>query len=442
MQEVVPVKKISYRTVGVETVDVARLVSKVGSDRCIVAIDIAKEAMVAGFANTLGECQALVRFSHPKQTLVFIALLTAVREAGLVVEIAMEPTGVYGDALRYQLGLREFPVFRVDPNRAHALAEVLDGVPSRHDPKACTLIADLHARKLSTRWRDKNALERDARSLIDERDLFARPFERGVGQLEAVISRSFPELSGLIDHSCSWHLHLLAELPSPAHVAAAPERARELLRRVSRGRLSASTIDTILTAAQASLGVPMSPQDAVLVAALARHMLYLREQMKGVDHRVRELVSSHPKLQPMVTTLGATTTAAIIADAGDPAEYDSCPAFEKALGLNLKENTSGTTSEHPVHHITKRGPARARRYLFLAALRVIKDDPIVCAWYQERAAFKAGQKLKAVVAVMRKLARAIVHLARGIPFDARKLFDARRLELAEPVHEPTSLAAG
>jgi hypothetical protein len=38
-------------------------------------------------------------------------------------------------------------------------------------------------------------------------------------------------------------------------------------------------------------------------------------------------------------------------------------------------------------------------------------------------------KIKAVVALMRKLARALWHVARGKSFDAAKLFDTRRLQL-------------
>jgi hypothetical protein len=65
------------------------------------------------------------------------------------VVVAMEPTGAYSTALRHQLTERGLPVFRVDPKRCHDVAAVLDGVPSQHDAKACTLIAYLHAQGIS-----------------------------------------------------------------------------------------------------------------------------------------------------------------------------------------------------------------------------------------------------------------------------------------------------
>ena len=450
MQEVVPVKKrIRYRTVGVESVNAQELAQKFTAGRCIVAIDVAKEAMVAGLADERGNCEALVRFSHPKQTLAFVTLLVALRELGLEVEVAMEPTGVYGESLRYQLEKRDLRVYRVDPTRAHAMMGVLDGVPSQHDAKSCTLIAFLHARGISSLWKRKSAEERALRALVDEYGLYQRSFEQARGHLEALVGEYFPELAEHIHSSCAWHLHLLQAYPNPARMAAEPEAVAALLRRVTRHRLGAGRIDTILTLAESSIGVPMVEGEGQRVAALATTMLYLREQMQSVERRIRDAVKQRPELEALVEMLGPVTVAAMVSDLGSPAAYGSSAAFEKALGLNLKEKSSG--EKNGQLHITKRGSSRARRYLFLAALRLIQWDPVVRAWYQARRAYQAGLKLKAVVAVMRKLARAIVHVARGQRFDARKLFDARRLEpiptetprrfarrIEDPVTEPSA----
>jgi len=423
-------KRIRYRTVNVESVEVKALARKFAGGRCIVAIDIAKEAMVAGFADEKGTCEALVRFSHPTQTLLFVTLLVALRELGLEVEAVMEPTGSYGESLRYQLGKRDVPVFRVDPTRSHALAGVLDGVPSLHDPKSCTLIAHLHAQGISSRWREKSPEARAMRALITEHAMHQDPLERGRGHIEAMLAEYFPEFGDQVDHSSAWHLHLFEAYPSPARMAAAPDDVARLLRRVTRGRLTEARIQTIIDLARRSLGAPMLEEEARQVSALARTMLYHREQKRGVEKRIEDAVERRPELAPLRAMLGPVTTAAIVSDLGNPAEYGSSAAFQKALGLNLKEKSSGTVTGRL--HITKRGSPRARKYLFLAALRFIQADPIVRAWYEARSAHKAGLKLKAVVAVMRKLARAIVHVARGDRFDAAKLFDTRRLVLTPP----------
>ena len=417
--------KRTYRTVSIQSVQFDALSAALGaSSRCIVAVDVAKEAMVAGVADTRGSCAALIRFSHPTQTLLFVMLLTMLRELGRIVEVAMEPTGVYGDSLRYQLERSELPVYRVEGWKAHAMSSVLDGVPSQHDAKACTLIAHLHAQGLSKRWLDGTYVEQTLRSLVDERDLQSRPLMQCMGHLEATLARHYPELGAWVDAECGWHLQLLSQYPSPSSIASSPASVRELLWKASRGRLSRVRIEQVLTSASRTLGVPMRAAEEQRMQSLATDMLELRRKERLVDARIESVLSAHPSLGMMVSAFGPGTTAAIVGDTGDPASYSSSDAFEKALGLNLKERSSG--KHQGQLRITKRGPSRARRYLFLAALRWIQRSPVVAEWYQRRRSHRGGVKLKAVIAVSRKLARSMPHVARGASFDAERLFDARK----------------
>jgi hypothetical protein len=170
--------------------------------------------------------------SHIPRRLVYSSkFAVALRAAGRSVEVAMEPTGVYGEALRHQFTSRNFEVFRVDPKRAHDAALVLDGVPSQHDPKACTLIAFLHAHGISALWRERSALEHHARALADEHAIIARPLEHMQGRLEAATAMYWPELNTMISRRTSWYLHLLSEWPTPTSVAENADAARDLLRR-------------------------------------------------------------------------------------------------------------------------------------------------------------------------------------------------------------------
>jgi transposase len=52
-------------------------------------------------------------------------------------------------------------------------------------------------------------------------------------------------------------------------------------------------------------------------------------------------------------------------------------------------------------------------------LRLINNDPVVKAWYQQKVDARA--KNKTVIALMRKLAKALWYVARGERFDANKL---------------------
>ncbi len=137
----------------------------------------------------------------------------------------------------------------------------------------------------------------------------------------------------------------------------------------------------------------------------------------------------------MRTVVGQATAAVVVSEAGDPTQFTSPAAYLKATGLNLAERSSG--KHKGALKISKRGSSLARRYLFLAALRLIQRDPLVRAWYAKRLRRNGGVKLKGVVAVMRKLVRALWHVARGAVFDSALLFDASKLAVA-PAAAPTS----
>ena len=381
--------------------------------------------MVAGFADAAGRVVSLVRFSHPTQTRLLVELVLAFQASGREVNAAMEPTGVYGDSLRYQLVSHGIDVFRVDPKRAHDVALVLDGVASQHDPKACTLIAFLHAQGISSRWRERSSLESNARTLVDEHAMLALPLERLYGRIEAATATHWPELNALIDQRTHWYLHLLAEFPAPLIAAQHADAVRSLLRRKTYGALSTERIDVVVRSAHDSLGVPTTEHQRALVQLTAREILAARARVDDVESRMRALVRTNAGCASLARALGPAATVAMLADVGDPAAFASAAALEKACGLNLRERSSGKHQGRL--HISKRGSTRVRQYLFLAALRMIANDAIVRRWYERRGAYRAGLKHKAIVAVMRKLARAAHHVARGDAFDANKLFDVRRL---------------
>ena len=114
------------------------------------------------------------------------------------------------------------------------------------------------------------------------------------------------------------------------------------------------------------------------------------------------------------------TTGLLIAEGLDPRAYANSGSYCKALGLNLKERSSG---QHKGQlKITKRGSGSARRDLYLATLRLIQRNEIVKTWFENKVKSNGGRnKQRIVVALMRKLSRALWYVARGQAFDARRL---------------------
>ena len=103
-----------------------------------------------------GEVLKLVKFEHPRQTCV-LRVTAGAAEAEREPVVVMEPTGTYGDAVRYQCHARGLPVHMMPPKHTHDFAEVLDGVPSMHDPKAATVLAQLQAIRPARAWEPESA---------------------------------------------------------------------------------------------------------------------------------------------------------------------------------------------------------------------------------------------------------------------------------------------
>jgi len=421
-------KKISYRSVSIEKISVAMLVGLLsGAKKLVVAIDVAKTKMMAGFGSEDGSIVRLVRFTSPSQTRAFVTLVSQTGESlGVPVEALMEPTGTYGDALRALLREAGAEVFMLSPKRVHDAREVFDGVPSLHDPKACVLLARLHHQEISRRYEERSEERRRMRALVDQRQIYRKPMQQHLGQLEALLSRHWPEL---LDETDVWTrvtpLKVLEHYGCPAEVARDRQGAEALMRSASRGAMSASTIGQVVDSASRSIGVKTTNEERTLIQDLAREALRLRDALGELDKRLEKLAVNNEATAGLSTAVGRITAVVLVAFLGPLGDYESAAALEKACGLNLKIKSSGNKRGRV--SITKRGSAEVRAYLYLAAVRLVRLDPLIGAWYRSRAAYREDRKVVALVAVMRKLIRALWHVARGEPFNADKLIDRRAL---------------
>lgn len=420
-------KKGTYRAVEIKATKMEKLREAAEGKRVVFAIDMAKEVPFGRLVTEKNEALALVKWKQPSQTREVVAWLgeLGARE----VEVALEPTGTYGSALRGQLEAAGHKVYRVSPKRVHDEAEVFDGVPSKHDAKDAAIIAELHLKGASERWPLKPEEERELRAAVRQRDLYEERFTRGVGQLEAQLGEYWPELGGLLELGSATMLALLVEYGSAEEVAKDENGARSLMRRVGGHLLKETKVDTVLSAARQSTGLCPTPRERKLLQTLCAEMARERALAQEAERELLALVREDEALSSMSTAVGKASAAALQSELGPPKNYPKAKQYLKACGLNVKEKSSGKNKG--AVHITKRGSGLARRVLYLAAMRAVKDQPVVRAWYEHKVKRDGGSRVKALVAVMRKLTAALWHLGtHGGAFDAERLFDTRRLGLA------------
>ena len=422
-------KKRKYKSIPVNDDRVAHLIDRVRERRVAVGIDIAKTKQFAAFMTEDGEVQATIRWNHPVESPAFLELLCECRDQGAMVEVAMEPSSTYGDALRVAIYEAEFGVHRVNPKRSHDAAEVFDGVPSLHDAKSASIIAKLHLEGLSEAWPPRTEHERDLAAALAVLKVHEKQYRENRNRLEALLARHWPELPRELDLGSATLLAVLAEFGSARQVTGRRAEAATCMRRIGGRFLDPVRVKKVLDDAATSFGVDPSEGERATIQAIAGEAERNRVAANKAKRHVEKLTEHEGAAHEMRAVVGKTTAAVLVAAAGDPKHYHCARAYQKALGLNLKEHSSGEAKKGGLH-ITKRGSGLARLYLYMAALRMIQREPIIAAWYAKKVLRKGYHaKMKGVIAVMRKLSLALWHVGCGASFDASKLFDVSRLGL-------------
>jgi transposase len=111
-----------------------QIAEQAGDQSVVFAVDVAKEKFVAALMKPDRAVLKTIQWQHPEQTPELIhGLLWNLGAQRL--EVAMEPSGTYGDALRWLFDSRGVAVFLFSPKQVHDSAQVFDGVPSLHDAK-------------------------------------------------------------------------------------------------------------------------------------------------------------------------------------------------------------------------------------------------------------------------------------------------------------------
>lgn len=421
-------KKRPYRAETVKMIDVGALAQAVRSQPVVVGLDVAKEKMVAVVMNEARESLGTVKWTHPLESPDFVVLLKEIGASSI--QIAVEPSGTYGDALMDLLA-REWPVFVIPGKRTHDAQEVFDGVPSTHDGKCASIIAKLRLQGIGREWELESTERRELKAATATLRRYEERFLANTNRLEAELARYWPGLSEILQLGSATALSLLAAYPGPRAVADHADEAATLMRKCGGTFLSDDTIAAVINTARSSLGRAMVDGEREALRELAKDTEYTRLQCSAAEKRVKAIAQASETVRNSRTLVGEKTAAILVATLGETQEYDSAGAYMKAFGLNLREHSSGRgdREETPLR-ITKRGPSAARQYLFFAALRLIHSDEVVRAWYAQKVVRDGGKrKLKGVIAVMRKLVKALWHVGRGAKFDSTKLFDVSRLNV-------------
>jgi transposase len=384
-----------------------------------VGIDVGKYALHVVLAWSGEEFERPWVVKNPLEVKVLLEKLLVLAE-GRTMVIAMEPSGSYGDPLRQALSDAKLSLHWVSPKAAHDHAESFDGVPSQHDGKDAAVVAELARIGRAKPWKYEVASdwEQELELQVDRAECSRRLLQLWSGRIEGKLARHWPEVLPQLKVQSSTLLQTLREYGGPDLLAADPQAAKQLSG-FGRGYLTTERRDQVLEGAKQTVGVRLTTRQRQQIQDYAAKAWAAREELKAATRKLTALAKQQPTLLAMGQVVGVATACVLWAYLGDVHHYHCSWAYVKAMGLNLKERSSGIWQGKL--KISKRGFGAVRAWMYLAAMRQVRSEP-ARSWYLAKKQKDQEHGKGALVGIMRRLGRAVYAVGTsGEAFDARRL---------------------
>ena len=324
--------------------------------------------------------------------------------------VTLEPSGPTGVAVARWLLAAGVDVRVVQPGTAHRARAVFAGPNRKSDPVDALVLARLASAGVGRALASPAEPFASLRALTVRRAQVDRERERARSRIDAWAALAFPELAAHVGASQAGLRWLLGVAPTPSDVVRiAPDELVAGARSATKGRWGASFIDELRQLAQVSIGAPASPAERLVLRQLLSDWDHTEAALVDVDAalagRAREV--SYVARWLTVPGLGLRTAAILLGELGDVTRFPTAAPLLALAGLDWTWRASGATVGRPTP--SYRGRAYARRWLYLAALRLGSGALAPVRERQRRAGLVAS---KAAVANMRRLLKLLFALAR------------------------------
>ena len=343
-------KRRAYRATDVKDVRLEEVLKRAPAGAVTAGADIGKQAIYSVVRWSDGSFERPWKAKNPEEVATLVGILRALANRRELI-VAMESTGSYGEPLRSKLAEAGLTVHRVGGKAAHDYAEVFDGVPSQHDGKDAAVIAELAAFGKATPWpfRAKSEWEAEMASWVDWLDIQQNFQRMWIGRLESLLARHWPEATRVLEFSSVTLLRALAHYGGPAELAKDPQASARL---ASWGGywLRKEKIEKFLASAAQTVGVAQGPEEARRMQQYAAMALAARSETRKARGELKRLAVGNEVIQRQAKAVGIGTACVLWVMLGDPKDYPCGEAYRKAMGLNLKERSSGKYQGHVEDH--------------------------------------------------------------------------------------------
>jgi len=350
------------------------------------------------------------------------------------VVVGYESTGPYAEPLVHYLAHKQVKIVQVNPMHTKKMKEVNDNSPLKTDDKDPRVIADIirlgRALTLVVPEGDAAYLRR----LNNARERHVGEQTALLNQLQQLVFLIFPEFQTVLKNmKGKTAQYLLKRYTTPERIGALSKEALgEEMRKRSMGQFGVQEAELLIGLARETVGIKEG-LDGIFMDI--RHiLLQLEAEGRFISEIEAEMGATLERIPfsgrlLSIKGLGIVSVAGLIGEVGDFSKFSTQSEILKLAGLDLYEISSGKRKGQ--RRISKRGRGLLRKILFYAAIQMIRKNGIMHDYYA-RLTGRGMERMRALIAVARKLLRIIHALVRDNSdyVEQNKVGDRRMIEMA------------
>ena len=330
------------------------------------------------------------------------------------VVVGYESTGPYAEPLVHYLANKQVKIVQVNPMHTKKMKEVNDNSPLKTDDKDPRVIADIirlgHALTIIVPEGEAAYLRR----LNNARERHVGEQTALLHHLQQLVFLIFPEFRTVLKNmKGKTSQYILKRYTTPERIAAvSKEVLGEEMRKRSMGKFGVQEAESLIGLARETVGIK---------EGLGGIFLDLRHILMQLEAEVRFIAEIEAEMGAIlkripfsdrllsIKGLGIVSVAGLIGEVGDFSKFSTQSEIMKLAGLDLYEISSGKRKGQ--RRISKRGRGLLRKILFYAAIQMIRKNGIMYDYYA-RLTGRGMERMRALIAVSRKLLRIIHALVR------------------------------
>jgi transposase len=396
-----------------------QLIERISDKHLVVGVDIAQQLHVARAVNfrgiVVGDPLSFENNEEGFATLLkWIHTLQSKNNLDSAI-VGMEPTGHYWINLSKWLFNHNIEVVTVNPYSVKRNKENRDNTQSKSDKKDALVIADMVKNGYYSFVRNTPESFEKLRVLMSNRDVVVKRLVSSINQLNRWVDIVFPELRQVFkDVTAKGAIATLRLFPMPTNLRfMKPEEVVTGWKSIMKRQPGLKKAQLLVQVAKRSIG-SLQALDAYefhLEQLLEEYDLAVK-QLERVESQVTEVLQKIPyaKKLLMIKGISEVSLAGILGEAGDLSGFSHGNSLLRHAGLHLAEASSGKWKGQIV--ISKRGRSRLRRFLYLATMSLVMNNPEFKAIHSHNVKVKKIKKMKSIMRLIGKLARIFVGMAR------------------------------